>query len=147
MVDALEAVRGALRPNGFVFDLQPDATYLPTVAVRDLHRRRPIGVIRREPDEDVVAAHEARDRVVREGRFVQIALLRRTYRVEFTRLAAFEAYKRSHTPTWRLEPGARSRLTDAWRSRGDGAKIEMTGRMTIAVLQKTAQRLKPTAMA
>lgn len=142
MVDALEGVRGALRPRGLVLDLQPDATYLPKVAVRDRRGRRPIGVMLRQPDEDVIAAHEARERVVREGRFVEIALLRRTYRIDFTRLAAFEADKRSHTPTWRLAPGARSRLIEAWRSRGDGATVETTRRMTIAVLQKTVQPLR-----
>src|SRR5688500_20230818 len=71
MVDALEAVRRALRPRGLVFDLQPEATYLPTVAVRDSRGRRSIGVLDREPDEDVIAAREARERVVRESRFVR----------------------------------------------------------------------------
>lgn len=142
MVDALEAVRGALRPSGLVFDLQPDATYLPTVAVRDSRGRRPMGVIAREPDEDVIAAHEARKRVVREGRFAEIALLRRTFTTNFTTLAAFEAERRSHTPTWRLARGMRPRLLDAWRARREGAAIETTMRMTIAVLQKRARPLR-----
>jgi len=136
MVDALEAVRGALRPRGLVFDLQPDATYLPTVAVRDSRGRRSIGVIHREPDEDVIAAHEARKRVVREGGFAEIAMLRRTFTTSFTTLAAFDAEMRSHTPTWRLARGMRPRLLDAWRTRRDGAVIETTMRMTMAVLQK-----------
>ena len=139
MVDALEAVRGALRPRGLVFDLQPDATYLPTVAVRDSRGRRSMGVIRREPDEDVIAAHEARKRVVREGGFAEIALLRRTFTTSFTTLAAFDADRRSHTPTWRLARGMRPRLLDAWRARRDGAVIETTMRMTMVVLQKRSR--------
>ena len=136
MVDALEAVRGALRPRGLVFDLQPEATYLPTVAVRDARRRRSIGVLQREPDEDVIAAHEARERVVREGRFVQVAFLRRTYTTRFTSLSDFDADRRSHTPVWRLARGVRPRLLEAWRGRHDGAVIETTRQMTISVLRK-----------
>ena len=139
MVDALEAVRAALRPRGLVFDLQPDATYLPTVAVRDSRGRRSMGVILREPDEDVIAAHEARKRLVREGRFAEIALLRRTFTTSFTTLAAFDADRRSHTPTWRLARGVRPRLLDAWRARRHGAVIETTRRMTMAVLQKSSR--------
>jgi hypothetical protein len=142
MVDALEAVRGALRPRGLVFDLQPDATFLPTVAVRDSRGRRSMGVIHREPDEDVIAAHEARKRVISEGGFIEIALLRRTFATRFTTLAAFEAERRSHTPTWRLARGMRPRLLDAWRARRDGAVIETTGRMTMLVLQKRARPLR-----
>jgi hypothetical protein len=95
-----------------------------------------MGVIHREPDEDVIAAHEALRHVVREGRFAEIALLRRTFTASFTTLAAFDADRRSHTPTWRLARGMRPRLVDAWRGRRDGAVIETTRRMTIAVLQK-----------
>jgi hypothetical protein len=139
MVDALEAVRAALRPKGLVFDLQPDATYLPTVAVRDSRGRRSMGVIHREPDEDVIAAREARRRVVGDGRFAEIAFLRRTFTTNFTTLAAFDAERRSHTPTWRLARGMRPRLLDAWRARREGAVIETTRRMTMAVLQKSAR--------
>jgi hypothetical protein len=136
MVDALEAVRRALRPKGLVFDLQPEASYLPTVAIRDSRGRRAIGVLDREPDEDVMAAREARERVVREGRFVQVASLHRMYTARFTSLSDFDADRRSHTPTWRLARGVRPRLIDAWRTRRDGAVIETTRRMTIAVLRK-----------
>ena len=139
MVDALEAVRAALRPRGLVFDLQPDATYLPTVAVRDSRGRRSLGVIHREPDEDVIAAHEARQRVVREGGLAEIALLRRTFRTSFTTLAGFDAERRSHTPTWRLAQGMRPRLLAAWRTRRDGAVIETTMRVTMAVLRKSSR--------
>ena len=142
MVDALEAVRGALRPSGLVFDLQPDATYLPTVAVRDSRGRLSMGVIHREPDEDVIAAHEVRQRVVRDGRFTEIALLRRTFTTSFTTLAAFDAERRSHTPTWRLARGMRPRLVDAWRARREGAAIETTMRMTVAVLRKSSRPLR-----
>jgi hypothetical protein len=141
MVDALEAVRRALRPRGLVFDLQPEATYLPTIAVRDSRGRRSIGVLDREPDEDVIAAHEARERVVREGRFVEVASLRRMYTTRFTSLSDFDADRRSHTPVWRLARGVRPRLTQAWRTRGDGAVIETTRRMTISVLRKRADSL------
>jgi len=119
-----------------VFDLQPEATYLPTVAIRDSRGRRSIGVLDREPDEDVIAAREARERVVREGRFVQVASLRRTYTARFRSLSDFDADRLSHTPVWRLARGVRPRLIDAWRTRHDGAVIETTRRMTIAVLRK-----------
>jgi hypothetical protein len=140
MVDALEAVRRALRPRGLVFDLQPEAMYLPTVAVRDSRGRRSIGLIDREPDEDVIAAHEARERVVREGRFVRVATLRRMYTTRFRSLSDFDADRRSHTPVWRLARGVRPRLIDAWRTRHDGAVIETTRRMTISVLRKRVTR-------
>ena len=138
MVDALEAVRRALRPKGLVFDLQPEAAYLPTIAVRDSRGRRTIGVMHREPDEDVIAAREARERVIREGRFLQVASLRRMYTTRFTSLSDFDAERRSHTPVWRLARGVRPRLLEAWRTRRDGAVIETTRRMTISVLRKRA---------
>jgi hypothetical protein len=93
-------------------------------------------VIDREPDEDVIAAHQARERVVREGRFVQVASLRRTYTTRFTSLSDFDADRRSHTPVWQLARGVRPRLIAAWRTRHDGAVIETTRRMTISVLRK-----------
>jgi hypothetical protein len=136
MVDALEAVRRALRPRGLVFDLEPDATHLPTVVLCDSRGRRSIGVIDREPDEDVIAAHQARERVVRERRFVQVASLRRMHTTRFTSLSDFDADRRSHTPVWRLARGVRPRLVDAWRTRHDGAVIETTRRWTISVLRK-----------
>jgi hypothetical protein len=93
-------------------------------------------VLDREPDEDVIAAREARERLVREGRFVQVASLRRMYTTRFTSLSDFDADRRSHTPVWRLARGVRPRLIDAWRTRHDRAVIETTRRMTIAVLRK-----------
>ena len=119
-----------------MFDLQPEATYLPTVAVRDSRGRRSIGVLDREPDEDVIAAREARERVVRDGRFVQVASLRRMYTARFQSLSDFDADRRSHTPVWRLARGVRPRLVAAWRTRREGAVIETTRRMTISVLRK-----------
>lgn len=137
MVDALEAVWRVLRPNGLVFDLQPDASHRPAVAVRDARGRRTVGTIARAPDEDVVAAHAARERLVASGRFRTIAVARRTYRASFDTIAAFEASKRSHTPTWRLAPGTLPRLRAAWRTRRGRAAIESTRRMTIVALRKT----------
>lgn len=136
MVDALEAVWRALRPGGIVIDLQPDATYLPTLAVRDRGRHRRVGDILRPQDEDVLAAHAARERIVAAGRFRTIANVRRAYRTSYEHIEAFEADKRSHTPPWRLAPGVRRRLLALWRSRGRGAAIEVTRRMTLTALRK-----------
>lgn len=138
MVDALEAVWRVLRPRGLVFDLQPDASYLPTVSVRDRRARRSVGLILRAPDEDVFAAHAARERIVAEGRFRRIGFVRRTYRTSFESLRAFEADRRSHTPAWRLGPDTRRKLLAAWRTRRDGAAIETTMAMTMVVLRKIA---------
>ncbi|HEV8534947.1 MAG TPA: hypothetical protein VGR87_04400 [Candidatus Limnocylindria bacterium] len=140
MVDALESVRKALRPSGVIFDLQPDAAHQPTVAVRDRSGRHALGPLLRETDEDVLAAHAARDGLVRAGRFSQVAFLRRTYRTSVATLAAFDADRRSHTPTWRLARGVRPRLLEAWRAGGKGAGIETTRRMSIVVLRRRGPR-------
>lgn len=136
MVDALESVRSALRSGGIVVDLQPEAIYAPALAVRDRGRHRPVGAIVRPDDEDVIAANAAREWAVETGRFRTLAHLRPTYRTSIASLEALDAEKRSHTPPWRLAPGTRGRLLAAWRSRGRGAAIEVTRRMTLTVLRK-----------
>lgn len=141
MVDALEAVRAALRPGGLLVDLQPDTFYQPTVAVRDDDGRREVGRVHRDLDEDVVAAHAARRRVVSAGRLDEIAFFARAYRTRQSTLAAFDVEKGSHTPPWRLDRGVRPRLLNAWRARGEGAVIETTRRLTVAVLRKPTPEL------
>ena len=138
MVDALEAAWGVLRPRGLVVDLQPHASYQPSVAVRDARRRLSLGAIVRDPDEDVLAAHAARDRLVERGRFRLIASGARWYRAGFWSFASFEEEVRDNS-NWHLPRGFRSRLLRAWRERDDEARIEVAKRFSYVILRKTVR--------
>lgn len=135
MVDALEAAWRVVRPRGLVVDLQPHASYQPRVAVRDA-RRLSLGAIVRDPDEDVLAAHAARDRLVERGRFRLIASGARWYRAAFRSFASFEEEVRDNS-NWHLPRGFRSRLLRAWRERDDEARIEVAKRFSYSILRKT----------
>ena len=143
MVDALRAVHRVLRPRGFAVDLQPDPYYQPPVVVLGPRRRVDVGTIIREQDEDIVAAHAARERVVSDGAFGMIAAGTRSFRARFRTLAEFDAELDANT-NWHLPRGLRSRLERTWREREDGAAIVLVKRFSFAVLRK--RRLSITAV-
>lgn len=135
MVDALEAVRRRLRRRGIVVDIEPDLTYQPAVSVRAGSRRVFVGSVTRAVDEDILAAHLARDRVVADGRF---RLLARGSAVFRTRndVASFER-ELADNANWSLPRGFRARLTAARRSAGASSMIEVDKRFDYAVLRRT----------
>jgi hypothetical protein len=133
MVDALEAVRTRLRPRGVVVDLEPDLTYQPVVYVAGRSHRRRVGAVTRTPDENILAAHVARDRAVAEGRFRLVASGVRSFRALHD-LASFER-ELADNENWSLPRGFRARLAAA---RGAaGPRIQIEKRFDFVVLRRT----------
>lgn len=135
MVDALEAVRRRLRRRGLVVDIQPDLTYQPAVSVRAGSRRVFVGAVTRAVDEDILAAHLARDRVVADGRFTLLARGGAAFRTRHD-LRSFER-ELADNANWSLPRGFRARLTAARRSAGASSMIEVDQRLDYAVLRRT----------
>src|SRR5207245_1898833 len=135
MVDALRAVHRVLRPRGFVVDLQPDPYYQPRLIVVGPRRRADVGTIVRDPDEDVIAAHTARELVLSSGAYRMIAAGKRSFRARFPTLAEFDAELDANT-NWHLPRGLRARLERTWREREDDGAIVLVKRFSFAVLQK-----------
>jgi len=135
MVDALEAVRKRLRRRGVVVDIQPDLTYQPAVSVRAGSRRVFVGVVTRAVDDDILAAHIARDRVLADGRFRLVARSGATFRARHD-VASFEG-ELADNANWSLPRGFRARLTAVRRSAGASSTIEVEKRFDYAVLRRT----------
>jgi hypothetical protein len=135
MVDALEAVRKRLRRRGVVVDIQPDLTYQPAVSVRAGSRRVFVGVVTRAVDDDILAAHIARDRVLADGRFRLVARSGATFRAPHD-LASFER-ELADNANWSLPRGFRARLSAVRRSAGASSTIEVEKRLDYAVLRRT----------
>ena len=135
MVDALEAIRKRLRRRGVVVDIQPDLTYQPAVFVRAGSRRAFVGAVTRAVDEDILAAHIARDRVLADGRFRLVARSSATFRAQHD-VASFER-ELADNANWSLPRGFRARLTAVRRSAGASSTIEVEKRFDYAVLRRT----------
>jgi len=135
MVDALEAVRKRLRRRGVVVDLQPDLTYQPAVSVRAGSRRLLVGVVTRAVDDDILAAHIARDRVLADGRFRLVARSGATFRAQHD-VASFER-ELADNANWSLPRGFRARRTAVRRSAGTSSAIEVEKRFDYTVLRRT----------
>ena len=134
MVDALEAVRKRLRRRGILVDIAPDITYQPAVSVRVGSRRVFVGVVTRAVDENVLAAHLARDRVLADGRFRLLARGGATFHTRHD-AASFER-ELADNANWSLPRGFRARLTAARRSAGASAMIDVDKRLDYAVLRR-----------
>jgi len=135
MVDALEAIRKRLRRRGIVVDIEPDLTYQPAVSVRAGSRRVFVGAVTRAVDEDILAAHLARDRLVADGRFRLLAIGGAAFRARHD-VASFER-ELADNANWSLPRGFRTRLIAARRSAGASSTIEVEKRFDYAVLRRT----------
>jgi hypothetical protein len=134
MVDALEAVRTRLRPRGVVVDLQPDLTYQPAVYVGGRSRRLFVGAVTRTPDENILAAHVARDRAVAQGKFRLVASGGASFQVRHD-LASFER-ELADNENWSLPRGFRARLAAARRAAGPETTIQIGKRFNFVVLRR-----------
>jgi hypothetical protein len=132
MVDALEAVRTRLRPRGVIVDLQPDLTYQPAVYVSRGSRRLLIGAVTRTLDENILAAHIARDRAVAVGRFRLVASGGASFRARHD-ITSFER-ELADNENWSLPRGFRARLAAAARP---GTRIQIEKRFDFIVLRRT----------
>jgi hypothetical protein len=142
MVHALHAAWRVLRAGGLLVDIQPDLADQPRVAVRSGARRIAVGAVRRLPDEDILAANQAREYVLAEGWFDEVARRRQTFRPRFATLTDFHRSVRENS-NWRIPMATRKGLSAAWRGHGQDAEIELGRVFSFVVLRKRGRPGQP----
>src|SRR5919204_5537099 len=128
MVDALHDAWRVLRPRGILIDLRPAALYHPQLSLRRGARRIAVGPLRRDLDEDVLAAQRASARVVRDGLFNPILRVRRRWTSRYPSVRDVE-WMVSVSTSWHMPAQTRRRLRRTWQ-RGD--QLEVTRVFTLA---------------
>jgi hypothetical protein len=98
--------------------------------------RQPVGFLINPIGESILAAAEAAiDAVVEQGLFVPIGKENHHFRVRVANVAQLNRFLHTGPRPPRFPAGVRSRLLARWRSRKQGAKIEVTEFMTIVALR------------
>jgi hypothetical protein len=144
MVHALHAAWRVLRAGGLLVDIQPDIADQPRVTVRSGARRIPVGAVRRLPDEDVLAANRAREYVLAEGWFDEVARRRPAFRSRSATLTQFYRSVRENS-NWVVPAATRHRLSAAWRGHGHDAQIELGRVFSFVVMRKRPRPRGPTS--
>jgi hypothetical protein len=138
MVHALERARQHLVPSGVVICLQPRRVKRPFIAVRAPGHRQPVGALINPVSEPLFAAAEAAiNSLVDEGLFVLIGKRNDQFRVRIANPGELDRYLHAGQRPPRFPAGGRQRLQALWKSRMQGAQIEVTEFLTIIALRKT----------
>jgi hypothetical protein len=137
MVHALERARQALLPNSPLVLIQPHRTRRPLVAITSGLRRHPVAALVNstfQPRLD--AAVSAIRTVIDRGHFSQVGTSHHQFRVHLASPADLRRYVHLAPTPSRFPPGGRQRLIDLWRSRTEGARIEVTESFTVFGLRR-----------
>jgi|ERR1700674_110703 len=140
MVHALERARQALLPNSPLVLIQPHQTKRPLVAVTSGRRRQLVAALVNstfQPRLD--AAVSAIRTVVDRGLFSRLGTSHQQFRVQLVSPAALRRYVNLAPTPSRFPAGGRQRLNDLWRSRTDGARIEVTESFTVFGLRRLGE--------
>ena len=136
MVHALERVRQVLLPNAVLVLIQPHQTKRPFIAIRSGRRRQPVTeLINPEFKPRINAAMSAIRTVIDDGRFAHMGTSHHQFRVHLASLAELQRYMHLNQRPPRFPAGGRQRLNDLWRSRTEGARIEVTESFTVIGLR------------
>lgn len=135
MVDALQSAWRVLRPRGLVVDFQPAAVYQPRLALVADGVRREVGPLVRVPDEDVVAAHRARQKAISEGLFASVVSTHGAVRTRYRGPTELRWLLRQNT-NWVMDGALERRLAAMWARRPKGAMLEVRRTYSLAVLRK-----------
>jgi hypothetical protein len=137
MVHALERARQALLPNSPLVLIQPHQTKRSLVAVTSGRRRQPVAALVNstfQPRLD--AAVSAIRTVIDGGRFSRVGTSHHQFRVHLANPADLRRYLHLAPTPSRFPAGGRQRLNDLWRSRTEGARIEVTESFTVIGLRR-----------
>jgi hypothetical protein len=136
MVHALERARRHLAPGGFLICLQPHRTKRPLIAVRSGVRRELICALINPVFQPLIdCANAAIVAIVETGLVSLIRAENHLFRVRIANPSQLRQYLSGGIRPPRFPPGGRRRLVEAWRSRPQGAWIEVTEYMTVVGLR------------
>ena len=137
MVHALERVRQVLLPSSPLVLIQPHQTKRPLVAITAGRRREPVARLVHPAFPPLIdAAMSAIRTVIDEGCFSQLGTSHHQFRVPIANPADLRRYVHLYQRPPRLTAGGRQRLIDLWRSRTEGARIEVTEFFTVIGLRR-----------
>ena len=136
MVHALERVRQVLLPNAALVLIQPHQMKRPVIAITSARHRQPVAeLVNLEFKPRINAAMSAIRTVIDDGRFSHLGTSHHQFRVRLTSLADLGRYLHLNQTTPRFPAGGGQRLNDLWRSRTEGARIEVTESFTVIGLR------------
>ncbi len=141
MVHALERAREHLRRGGAVVCIQPHRTKRPSIAVVAPGYRGPVGaLINPAFKPSIVAANAAIQSLLDERQFSLIGTTHHRFRNHVASPSELRRYLNLAPRPSRFPPGGRRWLDALWRSRIDGARIEVTEYFTVIALRSTRGR-------
>ena len=136
MVHALERARQHLLPKRELVLIQPHQWKRPFIAISSGRRRQPVGaLVNLEFQPRIDAAMAAIWGVLDERRFEHMGTSHHQFRVLLASPAQLHRYLHLGIRPPRFPAGGRQRLKDLWRSRPDGARIEVTEFLTVIGLR------------
>ena len=136
MVHALERATRHLKADAVLICIQPHRTKRPFIAVRTGGRREPVCALINPTFQPAIdSANEAIATVVDRGLVALIRAESHRFRVRIANPSQLRQYISGGRRPPRFPPGGRKRLLEVWRSRQDGAWIEVTEHMTVVVLR------------
>lgn len=136
MVHALEHASKHLVPGGALVCLMPRRLKRPFIAITAPGKRQPVGALVNPASEALYsAANAAIQTVVEAGLFAPIGTSNRQFSVRLGSSAELHRYLHEGVRPPRFRPRGRQRFEALWRSRPEGARIEVTEFWTIIALQ------------
>ncbi len=140
MVHALERARHHLVPDGVIVCIQPRRIKRPFIAVTAPGLRQPVGALVNPVFEPLISAAEAAiQTVVEERRFALIGTTNHQFRVRLASCAELRRYLHLGVRPPRFPAGGRQRLEAQWRSRPEGARIEVTEFLAVIALRSASR--------
>ena len=132
MVHALQRARRHLKAGGVLICIQPHRTKRPFIAVRTAGHRDPICALINPIFKPAIdSANDAIAVVIDQGLFSLIGAEHHRFRVRVANPSQLRLYISGGRRPPRFPSGGRQRLLEVWRSRREGAWIEVTEHMTV----------------
>ena len=136
MVHALERARRHLASDGVLICIQPHRTKRPFIAVRASRHREPICALRNPVFQPLLDSANAAIQTILDERLVSLIRAEdHQFRVRIANPSQLRLYISGGPRPPRFPAGGRKRLLEVWRSRPQGAWIEVTEYMTVVGLR------------
>lgn len=126
-------------PGGVLICIQPRRWKRPFIAITAPRQRQTVGALVNPLFEPLISAAEAAiQTVVNARRFAPIGTSNHQYRVRLASPAELHRYIHVGQRPPRFPAGGRQRLQALWRTRPEGARIEVTEFMSAIALRATS---------
>jgi hypothetical protein len=140
MVHALERARQHLVPDGMLVCIQPHVLKRPFIAITAPGMREPVAALVNPVFQPFITSAMAAIQTVLEKR--QLAMIGKSdhqFRVRLASPAELHRYIHIGQRPPLFPAGGRKRLQALWRTRPEGARIEVTEFMTVIALRATSR--------